>query len=57
MDAVYRFCVSVNPTDVIELDPVLGDWILHDPLRATALFQYVSNKSKYEDWKHAFDYR
>lgn len=57
MEAVYRFCVSVNPTDVIELDPVLGDWILHDPLRATALFQYVSNKSKYEDWKHAFDYR
>ncbi|CAG00661.1 unnamed protein product, partial [Tetraodon nigroviridis] len=41
MEAVYRLCVSVNPSDVIELDPVLGDWILHDPLKASALFQYV----------------
>ncbi|XP_029698359.1 minichromosome maintenance domain-containing protein 2 isoform X2 [Takifugu rubripes] len=41
MEAVYRFCVSVNPSDVIELDPLLGDWILHDPLRASALFQDV----------------
>ncbi|XP_062297507.1 minichromosome maintenance domain-containing protein 2 [Scomber scombrus] len=41
MEAVYRFCVSVNPSDVIEVDPVLGDCVLHDPLRATALFQSV----------------
>lgn len=43
MEAVYRFCVCVNPSDVIELDPLLGDWILHDPLRASALFQDVSD--------------
>lgn len=48
MEAVYRFCVSVNPSDVIELDPVMGDWILHDPLKASALFQYVSDKCKIE---------
>nr|XP_020455658.1 MCM domain-containing protein 2 isoform X2 [Monopterus albus] len=41
VEAVYRFCISVNPSDVIELDPVLGDYVLHDPLRATALFQSV----------------
>ncbi|GAA6217363.1 MCM domain-containing protein 2 isoform X1 [Lates japonicus] len=39
--AVYRFCINVNPSDVIEVDPVLGDCVLHDPLRATALFQSV----------------
>ncbi|XP_018529465.1 minichromosome maintenance domain-containing protein 2 isoform X1 [Lates calcarifer] len=39
--AVYRFCISVNPSDMIEVDPVLGDCVLHDPLRATALFQSV----------------
>ncbi|XP_071341353.1 minichromosome maintenance domain-containing protein 2 isoform X2 [Trachinotus anak] len=39
--AVYRFCISVNPSDVIEVDPVLGNCILHDPLRATTLFQSV----------------
>nr|XP_046227270.1 minichromosome maintenance domain-containing protein 2 isoform X3 [Scatophagus argus] len=41
IEAVYRFCVSVNPSDVIEVDPVLGDCVLRDPLRATALFQSV----------------
>ncbi|XP_036935587.1 minichromosome maintenance domain-containing protein 2 [Acanthopagrus latus] len=41
MEAVYRFCVSVNPSDVIEVDPVLGDCILRYPLKATALFQSV----------------
>uniref|UniRef100_A0A8D3AXJ5 Minichromosome maintenance domain-containing protein 2 n=1 Tax=Scophthalmus maximus TaxID=52904 RepID=A0A8D3AXJ5_SCOMX len=40
-EAVYRFCVTVNPSDVIEVDPVLGDCVLHEPLRATALFQSV----------------
>ena len=43
MEAVYRFCVSVNPSDVIEVDPVLGDCILRYPLKATALFQSVSD--------------
>ncbi|KAJ8010703.1 hypothetical protein DPEC_G00077870 [Dallia pectoralis] len=41
IEAVYRFCISVNPSDVIELDPVLGDCVLHDPLKATAIFQSV----------------
>ncbi|XP_005912247.1 minichromosome maintenance domain-containing protein 2 [Haplochromis burtoni] len=40
-EAVYRFCIGVNPADVLELDPVLGDCVLHDPLKATALFQSV----------------
>lgn len=42
---MYRFCIGVNPADVLELDPVLGDCVLHDPLKATALFQSVS-----ENW-------
>ncbi|XP_045923445.1 minichromosome maintenance domain-containing protein 2 [Micropterus dolomieu] len=41
IEAVYRFCISVNPSDVIEVDPVLGDCLLRDPLRATALFKSV----------------
>ncbi|XP_037612766.1 minichromosome maintenance domain-containing protein 2 [Sebastes umbrosus] len=41
VEAVYRFCISVNPSDVIEVDPVLGDCVLCDPLGATALFQSV----------------
>ncbi|CAL8399371.1 unnamed protein product [Gadus morhua 'NCC'] len=40
-EAVYRFCVSVNPSDVMELDPLLGDRVLHDPLTATSLFRSV----------------
>ncbi|CAB1349811.1 unnamed protein product [Coregonus sp. 'balchen'] len=40
-EAVYRFCISVNPSDIIELDPRLGDCVLHDPLKATSLFQSV----------------
>uniref|UniRef100_A0A3Q3W6V7 Minichromosome maintenance domain-containing protein 2 n=1 Tax=Mola mola TaxID=94237 RepID=A0A3Q3W6V7_MOLML len=40
-EAVYRFCVTVNPSDVTELDPELGDCVLRDPLKATALFQSV----------------
>ncbi|KAK2859450.1 hypothetical protein Q5P01_004070 [Channa striata] len=39
--SLFRFCVSVNPSDLIEVDPVLGDCVLHDPLRAAALFQSV----------------
>ncbi|KAI4884787.1 hypothetical protein NFI96_018752, partial [Prochilodus magdalenae] len=41
VDAVYRFSFDVNPTDVVELDARLGDCILHDPLKATSLFQSV----------------
>uniref|UniRef100_A0A3B4CYA9 MCMDC2 N-terminal domain-containing protein n=1 Tax=Pygocentrus nattereri TaxID=42514 RepID=A0A3B4CYA9_PYGNA len=41
MEAVYRFSFDVNPTDVVELDARLGDCILHDPLKATSLFQSV----------------
>ncbi|KAK0134600.1 Minichromosome maintenance domain-containing protein 2 [Merluccius polli] len=41
-EAVYRFCVSVNPSDVMDLDPVLGDRVLHDPLAATRLFRSVN---------------
>ncbi|XP_068604211.1 minichromosome maintenance domain-containing protein 2 [Brachionichthys hirsutus] len=40
-EAVYRFCVGVNPSDVIEVDPELGDCVLREPLKATALFQSV----------------
>ncbi|KAF7213916.1 minichromosome maintenance domain-containing protein 2 [Nothobranchius furzeri] len=40
-EAVYRFTVRVNPSDLIEVDPVLGDYVLHDPLKATVLFQSV----------------
>ncbi|XP_056289846.1 minichromosome maintenance domain-containing protein 2 [Pseudoliparis swirei] len=41
IEAVYRFCIGVNPSDVIEVDPVLGQRVLSDPLGATALFQSV----------------
>lgn len=34
----------MNPSDLIELDPRLGDCVLNDPLKATALFQSVSPK-------------
>ncbi|KAL1006484.1 hypothetical protein UPYG_G00072960 [Umbra pygmaea] len=40
-EAVYRFCISVNPSDLIELDPTLGDCVLHHPIKATTLFQSV----------------
>uniref|UniRef100_A0A8C6WPJ8 Minichromosome maintenance domain containing 2 n=1 Tax=Neogobius melanostomus TaxID=47308 RepID=A0A8C6WPJ8_9GOBI len=40
-EAVYRFCLSINPSDIIEVDPELGDFVLHDPLKATKLFQSV----------------
>ncbi|XP_053717111.1 minichromosome maintenance domain-containing protein 2 isoform X4 [Synchiropus splendidus] len=40
-DAVYRFYVRVSPTDLTEVDSVLGDFVLHNPRKATALFQSV----------------
>lgn len=42
--AVFRLCVAVSPSDVIEVDPVLGDCVLHEPLRATSLFQAVRTR-------------
>ncbi|KAM8967398.1 minichromosome maintenance domain-containing protein 2 [Pelodytes ibericus] len=39
--AVYRFVISVNPTDVTELDSTLGNYILHEPLKAAKIFQSV----------------
>ncbi|XP_077480785.1 minichromosome maintenance domain-containing protein 2 isoform X1 [Stigmatopora argus] len=40
-EAVYRFCINVDLSDVIELDAELGNCILHDHQRATTLFQSV----------------
>ncbi|KAL2085179.1 hypothetical protein ACEWY4_018499 [Coilia grayii] len=40
-DAVYRFSFLVSPTDLIELDARLGDIVLHEPLKARALFRSV----------------
>ncbi|XP_044513913.1 minichromosome maintenance domain-containing protein 2 [Gracilinanus agilis] len=39
--AVYRFNISINPSDIVELDAVLGNHILHEPLKAAQLFQSV----------------
>ncbi|KFP83745.1 MCM domain-containing protein 2 [Acanthisitta chloris] len=39
--AVYRFTVSINPSDIAELDATLGNYILHDPLQAAQIFQSV----------------
>ncbi|XP_076869483.1 minichromosome maintenance domain-containing protein 2 isoform X1 [Brachyhypopomus gauderio] len=41
VEAVYRFSLDVNPSDVVELDALLGDCILHHPMKATSLFQSV----------------
>ncbi|XP_068018609.1 minichromosome maintenance domain-containing protein 2 [Melanerpes formicivorus] len=39
--AVYRFTISINPSDIAELDATLGNYILHHPLRAARVFQSV----------------
>ncbi|XP_029412869.1 minichromosome maintenance domain-containing protein 2 isoform X2 [Nannospalax galili] len=39
--AVYRFNILINPSDVVELDPELGNHILHHPLKAAQVFQSV----------------
>ncbi|XP_072267199.1 minichromosome maintenance domain-containing protein 2 [Pyxicephalus adspersus] len=39
--AVYRFVISINPVDITELDATLGNYILHEPLRASQIFQSV----------------
>lgn len=41
-EAVYKFSIRVNPSDLMEIDPLLGDLVLHNPLKATCLFQTVS---------------
>lgn len=40
--AVYRFIISINPSDITELDAVLGNYILHNPIQAAQIFQSVS---------------
>nr|XP_004653363.3 minichromosome maintenance domain-containing protein 2 [Jaculus jaculus] len=39
--AVYRFNILINPSDVVELDAELGNYILHHPLEAAQVFQSV----------------
>ncbi|XP_048364315.1 minichromosome maintenance domain-containing protein 2 [Sphaerodactylus townsendi] len=39
--AVFRFLISVNPSDIAELDATLGNYILHEPVKATQIFQTV----------------
>ncbi|XP_062909569.1 minichromosome maintenance domain-containing protein 2 [Mobula hypostoma] len=39
--AVYRFIIYVNPSDLAELDARLGNCVVHQPIRATCLFQSV----------------
>ncbi|XP_062986875.1 minichromosome maintenance domain-containing protein 2 [Elgaria multicarinata webbii] len=39
--AVFRFLISVNPSDITELDATLGNYILHEPVKATQIFQSV----------------
>ncbi|KAG8570713.1 hypothetical protein GDO81_011382 [Engystomops pustulosus] len=39
--AVYRFVISVNPMDITELNAILGNYILHEPVRAARIFQSV----------------
>ncbi|XP_069816089.1 minichromosome maintenance domain-containing protein 2 isoform X6 [Dendropsophus ebraccatus] len=43
--AVYRFVISVNPMDITELNATLGNYILHEPVRAAAIFQTVCDAS------------
>ncbi|KAL4630931.1 MCM domain-containing protein 2 [Arapaima gigas] len=40
-EAIYRLCVCVDPLEMLEVDARLGDWLLHRPLEATAIFQSV----------------
>uniref|UniRef100_A0A8C0B0I2 Minichromosome maintenance domain-containing protein 2 n=1 Tax=Buteo japonicus TaxID=224669 RepID=A0A8C0B0I2_9AVES len=39
--AVYRFVISINPSDIAELDATLGNYILHNPIQAAQIFQTV----------------
>ncbi|NXS94314.1 MCMD2 protein, partial [Jacana jacana] len=39
--AVYRFVISINPSDIAELDATLGNYVLHNPIQAAQIFQTV----------------
>ncbi|NXL61023.1 MCMD2 protein, partial [Chordeiles acutipennis] len=39
--AVYRFIISINPSDIAELDATLGNHILHNPIQAAQIFQSI----------------
>ncbi|XP_077789069.1 minichromosome maintenance domain-containing protein 2 [Podarcis muralis] len=39
--AIFRFPILINPSDIIELDATLGNYILHKPVKATQIFQSV----------------
>uniref|UniRef100_A0A670Y4Y4 Minichromosome maintenance domain containing 2 n=1 Tax=Pseudonaja textilis TaxID=8673 RepID=A0A670Y4Y4_PSETE len=39
--AVFRFLILVNPSDITELDATLGNYILHQPVKGTQIFQSV----------------
>ncbi|KFP12393.1 minichromosome maintenance domain-containing protein 2 [Egretta garzetta] len=39
--AIYRFIISINPSDIAELDATLGNYILHHPIQAAQVFQSV----------------
>ncbi|KAM9199644.1 minichromosome maintenance domain-containing protein 2 [Mergus octosetaceus] len=39
--AVYHFVISINPSDIAELDATLGNYILHNPIKAAEIFQSV----------------
>ncbi|NXW29290.1 MCMD2 protein, partial [Phaetusa simplex] len=39
--AVYHFIISINPSDIAELDATLGNYILHNPIQAAQIFQSV----------------
>ncbi|XP_053099512.1 minichromosome maintenance domain-containing protein 2 isoform X2 [Hemicordylus capensis] len=39
--AVFRFLISVNPSDIAELDATFGNCVLHEPVKATQIFQSV----------------
>uniref|UniRef100_A0A8D0BZH5 Minichromosome maintenance domain containing 2 n=1 Tax=Salvator merianae TaxID=96440 RepID=A0A8D0BZH5_SALMN len=39
--AIFRFLVLINPSDITELDAEFGNYILHEPVKATQIFQSV----------------
>lgn len=58
--AVFRFLISVNPSDIAELDATLGNYILHEPVKATKIFQTVrhltfrANRNVLTNLSHSF---
>ncbi|XP_030046022.1 minichromosome maintenance domain-containing protein 2 [Microcaecilia unicolor] len=43
--AVYRFLLTVNPCDIAELNATLGNYVLHEPMKAVQIFQSVCARS------------